>query len=99
MDTSKAVEWHVHKTPQYELRSNEFRRAIDGLIEKAREKNLDGVSLSYVEMTLSCVKCHKYVRNLGMGWLGDPTKSNDEKRDAGLSSTSGLERTKWHSPP
>jgi len=77
LDTSKAVEWHVHKTPQYELRSNEFRRALDGLIEKARDKNLDGVSLSYVEMTLTCVKCHKHVRNLGMGRLDDFSRAKD----------------------
>jgi cytochrome c556 len=77
MDISKAVEWHVHKTPQYEVRSNEFRRALETLIEKAKEKNLDGVSLSYVEMTLSCVKCHKYVRKIGMGRLDSPIKTDD----------------------
>jgi hypothetical protein len=37
---------------------------VDDLIEKAREKNLDGAALSYVEMTLSCVKCHKHVREV-----------------------------------
>src|SRR5260370_42213604 len=77
MDISKAVEWHVHKTPQYEVRSNEFRRALDGLLEKAKDKNLDGVSLSYVEMTLSCVKCHKYVRKIGMGRLDSPSRTED----------------------
>jgi hypothetical protein len=71
MDISKATAWHVHKTPQYQVRSNDFRRALDTLIEKAKQKNLDGVSLAYVEMTLSCVKCHKYVRNIGMGRLDD----------------------------
>src|SRR5438132_3177166 len=77
MDISKAVEWHVHKTPQYEVRSNEFRRALDGLLEKSKDKNLDGVSLAYVEMTLSCVKCHKYVRKIGMGWLDNPSRDED----------------------
>jgi cytochrome c556 len=84
MDISKAVEWHVHKTPQYEVRSNEFRRALDGLLEKAKDKNLDGVSLSYVEMTLSCVKCHKYVRKIGMGRLDSPSRT--EESLSGLSS-------------
>jgi hypothetical protein len=68
---SKALEWQVLKTPRYELHSNQFRRAVEGLIEKARDKNLDGAALSYVEVTLTCVKCHKYVRESRMTW-NDP---------------------------
>jgi hypothetical protein len=65
---SKQLEWQVLKTPRYELHSNQFRRAVEGLIEKARDKNLDGAALSYVEVTLTCVKCHKYVRESRMTW-------------------------------
>jgi hypothetical protein len=65
---SKALEWQVLKTPRYEVHSNQFRRAVDSLIEKARDKNLDGAALSYVEVTLTCVKCHKYVRESRMTW-------------------------------
>jgi len=63
---SKANEWRVLGTPRYELHSNEFRRAIDNIVEKAKEKNLDGAALGYVELTLSCVRCHKYVRDVKM---------------------------------
>ena len=59
---SKEAEWRVLKTPQYELRSNEFRRTADELIKHAEAKNLDAAALSYVELTMTCVKCHKYVR-------------------------------------
>ena len=59
---SKQAEWRVFKTPQYELRSNEFRRTADELIKHAEAKNLDAAALSYVELTMTCVKCHKYVR-------------------------------------
>jgi hypothetical protein len=68
---SKALEWQVLKTPGYEVHSNQFRRAVEGLIEKAKDKNLDGAALSYVEVTLTCVKCHKYVRESRMTW-NDP---------------------------
>lgn len=61
---SKQAEWKVFKTPEYELYSNEFRRNAGDLIQKAKEKNLDGAALSYVDLTLNCVKCHKYVREL-----------------------------------
>src|SRR5262249_24488440 len=61
---SKKAEWRVVPTPRYERFSNEFRRAAEGIIQKARAKNLDGVTLSYFEMTMSCVRCHLYVREV-----------------------------------
>lgn len=63
---SKQAEWMVLKTPQYELYSNEFRRAAETLIKNAKDKNLDAAALSYVDMTLTCVKCHKHVREVRM---------------------------------
>ena len=62
IDISKQAEWRVLKTPEYELHSNDFRRIADNLAKNAKDKNLDGAALSYVELTLTCVKCHKYVR-------------------------------------
>jgi len=59
---SKQVEWRVLKTPEYEVFSNEFARNAGDLVQKARDKNIDGAALAYVELTLTCVKCHKYVR-------------------------------------
>jgi len=59
---SKAAEWKVLKTPNYEIHSNDFRRNADDLIKAAKEKNIDRAALTYVELTLTCVKCHKHVR-------------------------------------
>jgi cytochrome c556 len=61
---SKTSEWMVHKTPRYELHSNEFRRACEVLVQKAKAKNIDGVALAYVDLTMSCVRCHQYVREI-----------------------------------
>jgi len=63
---SKAVEFRVLKTPQYEVYSNDFRRNAEALGQMANGKNLDGAALAYVELTLSCVKCHKHVREVRM---------------------------------
>src|SRR5262245_44463984 len=65
IDISKQAEWRVLKTPQYELHANDFRRIAENLGKSARDKNIDGVALNYVELTLTCVKCHKYVREQG----------------------------------
>ncbi|HLN28545.1 MAG TPA: hypothetical protein VK395_12455 [Gemmataceae bacterium] len=59
---SKQAEWKVFKSPEYDLYSNEFRRNAASLVQKAKEKNLDGAALAYVDMTLTCVKCHKHMR-------------------------------------
>jgi cytochrome c556 len=61
---TKTEEWHILKTPRYEMHSNEFRRAADALIEKAKGRNIDGVTLSYFELTMACVRCHQYVREV-----------------------------------
>jgi len=63
---SKAAEFRVFKTPQYELYSNQFRRTVETMDEMAKAKNNDGAALAYVEMTLTCVKCHKHVREVRM---------------------------------
>jgi hypothetical protein len=61
---SKAAEWTVLKTPEYEMYSNDFRRTCGDLAQKARAKNIDGAALAYVDLTLTCVKCHKHVREV-----------------------------------
>jgi len=61
---TNSEEWMIHKTPRYQLYSNDFRRSVETIYQKAKTKNIDGVALAYVDMTLSCVRCHQYVREL-----------------------------------
>jgi hypothetical protein len=63
---SKEAEWKVYKTPQYEMNSEDFRSTAEKLVSNAKEKNLEGAKLAYLEMTLTCFHCHKYVRDVGM---------------------------------
>jgi cytochrome c556 len=63
---SKLAEWKVVKTPRYSNYSNEFQEIAEKLVKAAKEKNLDGATLAYLEMTSSCVKCHKHVREVRM---------------------------------
>lgn len=54
--------WMVLKTPEYQARSNEFRRSVNAITEAARKKNLEAATLAYVDATLKCVSCHQHVR-------------------------------------
>lgn len=65
---SNRVEWQVMKTPEYLQFSNDFRRNIDSLARAARDKNIDGAALAYVQMTMNCVNCHKHVRESRIGF-------------------------------
>jgi hypothetical protein len=61
---SKQVEFMVLKTPQYELHANDFRRSLDDIQKGVKQKNLDAATLGYMDMTMSCVRCHKHVREV-----------------------------------
>lgn len=55
--------WQVLQTREYRDYSAHFQQ-ITGRISKAAEKkNLDGAALSYVQLTLNCIDCHKHVRD------------------------------------
>lgn len=73
---SQASTWQVLQTPEYHDRSVEFRRSVDAITEAARKKNLEGAALAYVDATMKCVSCHKYVRRVKMT---RPKETTDEK--------------------
>lgn len=54
--------WNVFQTVEYNQQSAEFRRTVGRIRDAAKKKNIDGAALAYVQMTMNCVECHKYVR-------------------------------------
>lgn len=54
--------WAVLKTPEYSERSKEFQRSVNAITDAARKKNLEAATLAYVDATMKCVSCHKYIR-------------------------------------
>jgi hypothetical protein len=78
-DYSKLAAWKLIETPRYEQYSDEFQRLTLKMSNQAKAKNIDGVALSYVDMTLVCVKCHQHVREQKVG-MNPPTSL----RDSGL---------------
>lgn len=66
-DFSKQAAWKLIETPRYEVYSEEFHRVTLKMAKAAGEKNLDGAALAYVDMTLTCVKCHQHVREQKIG--------------------------------
>ncbi len=54
--------WVRAGMPEYRTQLRNFERANDQIIRHADNEQLDGAALAYVQLTLSCVECHKIVR-------------------------------------
>jgi hypothetical protein len=59
---TKEASWQAFQNPRYEAQSLEFRRHVNALTRAAKDRDLDGATLAYLRMTMSCVDCHKLVR-------------------------------------
>lgn len=64
---SQESSWNVVQTPDYLQHSIDFRKAADSINKAAKEKNLDGVTLAYFQMTIRCVDCHRHIRAVRTG--------------------------------
>ena len=59
---SQAAVWRVMLTPRYAQYTADFQEATEKMAVKAGEKNSDGTTLAFTQMTLACVRCHDYMR-------------------------------------
>lgn len=58
-----AEEWKVSNDPLYTQHSQEFRRTVKQIGKMAKDRNLDGASLAFMQLTMNCIECHRFVRN------------------------------------
>jgi hypothetical protein len=63
MTLSKVAEFRALKTLDYERHTNDFRRTLDDMRRGVKNKNLEAVTLAYMDMTMTCVRCHTHVRD------------------------------------
>ncbi|MBI3864238.1 MAG: cytochrome c [Planctomycetia bacterium] len=61
--TAGAAEFMVLSDAEYLEHANDFRRIVNKLAVAAKEKRLDGATLAFLDVTMSCVDCHQHVRN------------------------------------
>ncbi len=54
--------WNTHTTINYLDHSADFRRALNVITKAAHEENLDRAALAYVNLTVQCIECHRYLR-------------------------------------
>ena|SRR5215213_2640882 len=78
LEISKAAQLRkASNAPAYEAHASYFQRSAELAVEKAKARNIDGATLAYVEMTVTCVRCHQYTREQGIGRLTAPAGIGD----------------------
>lgn len=50
------------KTPGYRTQLKTFEFSVDEILRQAEAENIEGVTLGFQQLTLSCVHCHKQLR-------------------------------------
>ena len=61
---SELEKWLHLSSPNYRTQLKIFQYANDEMVAAAEDKDLDGATLAYMQLTLSCVNCHKLVRDV-----------------------------------
>ncbi|MEX0715742.1 MAG: hypothetical protein WD066_04110 [Planctomycetaceae bacterium] len=59
---SATEKWRISNDAIYRHHSAEFTRVVKELEKSAGEKSLEGCSLRWVEATMTCIECHRFVR-------------------------------------
>jgi hypothetical protein len=57
---AETADWNVMNTTEYVRETDAFLDAVNGL-QIAGGEGVDSAALAYMQVTLSCVRCHRYV--------------------------------------
>jgi cytochrome c556 len=63
VEITKDPAWKAIETEEFETLTADFRRNAELLAQNAKDENYDGAGLTYVSLTVSCLNCHKYMRD------------------------------------
>jgi hypothetical protein len=61
---SKVEGWIRNRKPGYKAQFQAFEFANSEILRNARAGNLDGATLAFQQLTISCVSCHKILRDV-----------------------------------
>lgn len=62
-EMSAAEKWRVTNDPIYREHSADYQRAARRLIKEAKEEKLEAAALTWIDMTMQCIECHKWARS------------------------------------
>jgi len=63
-EMSSAERWFVSADPVYRQFSGEFREITAQVLKAAEDGNADRVAMKWMDATISCLDCHRFVRGM-----------------------------------
>lgn len=63
-EMSSSERWLVSKDAMYRQFSGDFREITGQLVDAAEKENMDRAALKWMDATMSCIECHRYVRGI-----------------------------------
>ena len=58
------IEYFVRQQPEgYRTQLKIFQYSVNELIRHSEDEDLDGATLAFTQMTISCINCHKQLRS------------------------------------
>lgn len=54
--------WMVVQSDRYQLQTKNFEKSLNLLNRMCEERDIDGVTLAYMQVTMRCVECHRVIR-------------------------------------
>ena len=60
-DLTNDPAWRVLTAPEYATHSNRFRLSLRALHDAAAKRDLEATPKAYIDVTLSCIECHRYL--------------------------------------
>ncbi len=60
-DLTNDPAWRVLTAPEYATHSNQFRLSLRALHDAAAKRDLEATPKAYIDVTLSCIECHRYL--------------------------------------
>jgi len=59
---AETAQWRASEVPAFVREADSFIRATDRLYQAAKEENGDAAALAYMDVTLTCIHCHRHLR-------------------------------------
>ncbi len=58
----RAASWQAIDTKEYKMHSSRYTRLTANLAKAAHSENRDAALLQYLQLNITCVDCHEYIR-------------------------------------
>ena len=58
----RAASWQTMDTKEYKIHSSRYARLTSNLIAAANSGNHDAALLQYLQLNITCIDCHQYIR-------------------------------------